>query len=130
MWRGLTGASQRGTRLRPEIRLRNDLATRAREIALTLTSWPSVTGTNDEAAFAPGLADYLKGFDLVWIGAIAGDAAGRSNVFALKRGRSRRTIVLTGHFDVVPVDGYGELRPLAFEPEKLLPQAIARLKRT
>ena len=80
------------------------MAGRAREIALTLASWPSVTGTADEAAFAQKLADYLTGFDRVWTEAIAGDAARRSNVFALKRGRSSRTIVLTGHFDVVPIE--------------------------
>jgi len=110
--------------------VKNDLATRAREIALALTSWPSVTGTADEAEFAPRLARYLAGFDRVWTAAIAGDAAGRHNVLALKRGRVRRTIVLTGHFDVVPAEDYGDLRPLAFSAERLLPEIVARLRRT
>ena len=110
--------------------MRNDLAARAREIALTLTSWPSVTGSADEAAFAPRLAEFLEGFDKVWTEAIPGDAAGRSNVFALKRGRSRQAIVLTGHFDVVPVDDYGALKPLAFAAETLLPEIVARLRLT
>ena len=52
------------------------------------------------------------------------------NVFALKRGQGRRTVVLTGHFDVVPVDDYGELKPLAFDAEQLLPEIVARLRRT
>ncbi len=108
--------------------MRNDLAARAREIALEITSWPSVTGSNDEARFALRFTDYITGFDSVWIEPILGDAAARSNVFAIKHGRSKRTIVLTGHFDVVPVEGYGEFQSLAFEAEKLLPEIITKLK--
>lgn len=106
------------------------IAARAREIALTLTSWPSVTGTGDEARFASRLADYLTGFDTVWTVPVPDGAAGRGNVFALKRGRGRDTIVLTGHFDVVPVEDYGELQHLAFAPKRLLPELIARLRST
>ena len=108
--------------------MRNDIAARAREIALTLTAWPSVTGSPDEAAFAPKLARYLAHFDTVWTSPIPDDA--RRNVFALKRGRSNRTIVLTGHFDVVPVNDYGALEPLAFAAERLLPEIVARLRRS
>ncbi|WP_421696388.1 M20/M25/M40 family metallo-hydrolase [Aestuariivirga sp.] len=108
--------------------MRNDLTGRARELALTLTSWPSVTGTQDEADFAPKLARVLSHFDKAWTEPIPQD--GRSNVFALKRGRGRRTIVLTGHFDVVPVDDFGALQPLAFSAERLLPEIVARLRRT
>lgn len=108
--------------------MRNDIAARAREIALTLTSWPSVTGSADEADFAPKLARYLSGFDEVWTSPIPGDP--RRNVFALRRGRSKRTIVLTGHFDVVPVNDYGALEPLAFSAERLLPEIVARLRRS
>jgi arginine utilization protein RocB len=108
----------------------NDLAARARELALTLTSWPSVTGTRDEAEFARKLADDLTGFDQVWLAPVPDDPAGRNNVFALKRGTNRETIILTGHFDVVPIDNYGDLEHLAFDPERLLPYLIARLKRS
>jgi arginine utilization protein RocB len=108
--------------------VRNDISARAREIALTLTAWPSVTGSADEAAFAPKLAQYLSHFDAVWTTPIPGDP--RRNVFALKRGRGRRTIVLTGHFDVVPVADYGALEPLAFQAEWLLPEIVARLRRS
>ena len=51
-------------------------------------------------------------------------------MFWLKRGQGRRTIVLTGHFDVVPVDDYGDLKHLAFAPEQLLPEIVGRLRRT
>lgn len=105
-----------------------NIAKRTREIALTLTSWPSVTGSADEASFAHRLVDYLQGFDTSWVAAIAGDPAGRSNVFALKRGKTNRTVVLTGHFDVVPIEDYGSLKHLACDAEKLLPETIAKLR--
>lgn len=108
--------------------MRNDVAARAREIALTLTSWPSVTGSQGEADFAPKLAQYLSHAGKVWTAPLPGDH--RANVFALKRGRGRRTIVLTGHFDVVPAGDYGALEPLAFSAERLLPEIVARLRRT
>ena len=105
------------------------LARRARELALMMTRWPSVTGSVGEAALPAMLAERLQ-FDRQWTEAIPGDRAGRSNVFALKRGRSRRTLVLTGHFDVVSIEDYGPLQDLAFEPEALLLASIARLKQT
>lgn len=108
----------------------DELADRARALALTLTGWPSVTGSADEAAFAMHLAEALKPLGTAWTEPIHGDPAGRANVFAIKRGRSKRTIVLTGHFDVVPIDDYGDLKPLALDAERLLPEIVARLKRT
>ena len=108
--------------------MRNDISARAREIALELTSWPSVTGSADEAKFAGLLALYLKNFDKVWTSPIENDTAGRSNVFALKRGQSNRTVVLTGHFDVVSIEDFGSLEALAFQAEKLLPEIVSRLK--
>lgn len=106
----------------------SDLYRRAKELALLFTFWPSVTGTVDEAAFPEKMLGQLKRFDTAWVAPITGDGAGRSNVFALKRGRSSRTIVLTGHFDVVSIDDYGSLKHLAFSPEALLAASIARLK--
>jgi len=105
---------------------------RVRAIALTLAGWPSVTGTADEAAFAGKLAQYLE--EIVGLQVrrkpIPGDPLGRANVFALKRGKGRRTVLLAGHFDTVPVDDYGALKPLAFDPEWLLEKTIARLRET
>lgn len=108
--------------------MRNDLAARTKEIALTFTTWPSVTGSVEEAAMAGRIADYLKGFDRVWTERITNDSCGRSNVFGFKRGRSNKTIVLTGHFDVVSIDDYGALKNLAFDSIKLLPEIAAKLK--
>ena len=106
--------------------MRNDIAARAREIALTLASWPSVTGSAGEAAFAPKLAQSIGQLGEVWTAPIPGEA--RANVFALKRGRGRSTIVLTVHYDVVPATGYGALEHLAFAPARLLPDMVARLR--
>ncbi len=106
------------------------LASRARELALKFTSWASVTASSGEVEFAKRLVAELDGFDEAWAQKIEGDSFGRSNVFALKRGRSRNTVVLTGHFDVVPIENYGALQSLAFEPLALLPATIARLKQT
>lgn len=109
-----------------------ELSARAREIALELTSWPSVTGTPEEAIFSGRLAAYLKqpGFSEAWTEAIPGESSGRSNVFLLKRGKSPRTIVLAGHFDTVPFDDYGDLAPLALHPVMLREAMIAKLEVT
>ena len=109
-----------------------ELSARAREIALELTSWPSVTGTPEEAVFSERLMIYLKelGFADVWKVSIANDESGRSNVFVLNRGKSPRTIVLAGHFDTVPFSDYGDLVPLALSPVALREAMIAKLEVT
>jgi arginine utilization protein RocB len=110
-----------------------DLAARAKELALLLTSWPSVTGTADEAAFGGKLLDHLhtrrsNRFDeLAAYGVQAGTRL-CPNIFALKRGRTGRTIVLTGHFDTVPFDDYGALADFALQPEALTQAIINRLR--
>lgn len=48
-----------------------------------------------------------------------GDLFGRPVIWALKKGRTGRTVVLTGHYDAVETTCYGALEPLALEPEKL-----------
>jgi arginine utilization protein RocB len=105
----------------------NELAARVRDLALKMTSHPSVTGSRDDAAMAGHIADMLS-FDRVWTEPVPQDYAQRNNVFALKRGRSKRTVVLTGHFDVVSVEDYGDLQDLAFSPDQLLRAIISKLK--
>lgn len=114
-----------------------DLSGRARAITLDLVSWPSVTGTPDEADFAPRLASLLRGLphlrdvpDHVIVEPLPADALGRANVFAFVPGRGRRLVVLCGHFDVVPVDDYGPLKPLAGLSEQLRAAMIERLTET
>jgi arginine utilization protein RocB len=104
-----------------------DLTQRAHDLAVMMTRLPSVTGSKADAAFPAQLAQALA-FERVWTEPLTHDPAGRSNLFALKRGTSRRTIVLTGHFDVVSVEDYGSLQHLAFEPEALRTASIERLR--
>jgi arginine utilization protein RocB len=113
------------------------LAASARAYALRLTSWPSVTGTNDEAAFPHRLAALLRALpyfaenpDHVTVAPIPGDALGRSNVIAWVRGSGSAAVTLAGHFDTVSVEDYGDLKPFAGEAEELLPRLVARLRET
>ena len=98
-----------------------------------LTAIPSVTGSQDEADFAGKFATLLRQSpafpkaDGVWTVDVAGGPHRRSCVLGLVRGRSKETVVLTGHFDVVETSGYGELEPLAFDPDRLEPALIERL---
>src|SRR4051794_40821396 len=109
------------------------LAARAEHWALTLTHIPSVTGTPDEVAYADTLAGLLRASPAfrdrpqdVWT-IPAGDRLGRASVAALLRGRGARTVVLTGHFDTVTTADYGDLLPVAIDPEPLKQALLARL---
>jgi arginine utilization protein RocB len=46
----------------------------------------------------------------------------------LLRGKGARTVVLTGHYDTVTVADYGDLAPLALEPEALTQALLTRLR--
>jgi arginine utilization protein RocB len=113
-----------------------DLSERSRAAAIQMTEWRSVTGTQGECDFPLLLKtmlaqdryfhlnpSHLRIQDL-------GDGSGRANLFALVKGRGRKTVVLAGHFDTVPFDDYAELSAFACDPEALLPMIIDRLKRT
>jgi arginine utilization protein RocB len=109
-----------------------ELSARAREIALELTSWPSVTGTSGEADFAQRLQEYLRpeGFEeSIWV-SVDKRSNHRGNVAFRKRGRSAHTIVLTGHFDTVPYEDYGALADLALNPDTLTKAIINRLRQS
>ncbi|MEZ5777043.1 MAG: M20/M25/M40 family metallo-hydrolase [Paracoccaceae bacterium] len=111
---------------------RFDIAARTRDWAIRLTERPSVTGTADEAAFGPWFADILlKSATFgpraeVWTIPV-GPGDGRHSVVLFVRGSGRRTVLLTGHFDTVTVEDYGDLRDLAILPERLLPALKDRL---
>ena len=108
-----------------------ELSARAREIALELTSWPSVTGTEGEADFAQRLQGYLPNFfDECIRSSVDAGSNQRGNLAILKRGRTAQTIVLTGHFDTVPYDDYGALAGLALRPETLTKSIINRLRQS
>jgi arginine utilization protein RocB len=85
----------------------------------------SDTGTLHELAMADKLLAILRG-DPYFVrhpdlcGAFeAGDVLHRPVVWGLRRGRSRRTVILEGHYDTVEIDCYGALKPFALEPAAL-----------
>ncbi len=107
-----------------------------RSLTLQLVKRASVNGTHGETEFASFLRELLqqhpyfrKHPDDLWLEPVPGDALGRSNVMALVRGSSARTVALCGHFDVVGVANYGDLEPWAFEPMALLPRLIESLEK-
>ncbi len=97
---------------------------RIRELLLDLCSIPSVSQSDHEDEMArrihtilaamPAFADAPENLSLV-------DCGGRLAVMALLRVSDPTTLTvgLTGHFDVVSTAIYGDLAPLAFDPERL-----------
>ena len=49
-----------------------------------------------------------------------GDVLGRRLVWALRRGTTERTVILTGPFDCVEIRNYGALQPWALAPDRLM----------
>ena len=79
-----------------------------------------------------GGRDYLQAQECfgatpeVWSFPVApGD--GRHAVALLIRGKGARTVLLTGHFDTVTTDDYGDLAPLAGQPELIREALLMRL---
>lgn len=110
--------------------------TSAARWAMALTEIQSVTGTDGEAGFAGRLVGLLRASSLfagrhedIWTVPVPGGHPERACVCALLRGQGTRTVVLTGHFDTVGLDDYGELAPLACRPEALKPALAERLRR-
>ncbi|HTO32116.1 MAG TPA: M20/M25/M40 family metallo-hydrolase [Pararhizobium sp.] len=112
--------------------LRNSLS-RAGELSVEMTRWPSVTESDDEAAFSGRLIEILG--QMPYFSArpdqlLALDSHGtpaRQNVLALVRGKGRRCLVLAGHFDTVSIANYGSLASLACDPEFLTQALIDEL---
>lgn len=108
-------------------------ASRARDWALWLTRQASVTGSAGELALplallkriqeTPTLADATS-----WLIAADDGRETRHCCAALVRGEGPETVLLTGHFDTVAFEDYGDLAPLATDPELLLPALLERLE--
>jgi len=107
-----------------------------RALAIDLTRHRSITNSPGELAFAAFLEKRLQFLSLpnakVWRVPASGDPFGRDIVLALVRGvdpAARETVLLTGHYDTVPVSNYGpEAEPVACDPEALLPLLIRQLR--
>ena len=127
---------------------------RTREIALALTSEPSVTDSDGESRFAFFLRDLLLGWpyfaanpgnirlirtvddvhERYALAAFAGPPATEPPPDGLPaHGRAGQravspAIILTGHYDVVSVENYGSLAPFAFNPDALALRLVAALE--
>lgn len=110
----------------------SSMSQQARHWAIRLTNRGSVTGTPDEASFAQWLAGELRESDAfgagreVWTFPVAEGDPRHCVAMLLRRGGAR-TVILTGHFDTVSVEDYGDLRGLATQPEELASALLARL---
>lgn len=107
----------------------NGLKNRIEELLMELVACRSIVGSADEIAISNKVyqlfseMEYWKHNpdDLKQLPFI-GDSLGRSSVVVTLRGRkshSKQTVILIGHTDTVGVSDYGDLRPLATQPEAL-----------
>lgn len=103
-----------------------------RSIMEDLVSVQSDTGTKMEIDAAEKIGryfeedDYFSAHPELFGIEDTGDFLGRTVVWALKRGRGKKTIVLTGHYDAVEIESYGALKDFALSPEKLKREIIKR----
>jgi len=107
---------------------------RVKDISYRLVSWPSESGTPDEAAFGDRLADLIREIpyfrdhpeDIAVLDSHGSPMA--KNVVAVVRGKGRRTLALGGHFDTVETSNYLDLKHLACQPDALKAALIADLE--
>ncbi len=48
-----------------------------------------------------------------------GDVFERPVIWALKKGRGKKVLIISGHMDIVEIESYGKLKPWALKPEEL-----------
>jgi arginine utilization protein RocB len=99
------------------------------QLMLELASIPSVSeSAQEESGIARFIRDRLRAEpyfrdhpDDLRLLPCEHDPLGRSCLFAMVRAEkpTARTVLLTGHLDVVDAEAYGPLRELAFDPEAL-----------
>lgn len=89
-----------------------------------LVSLPSISGTKDESIASEKIYDMLsnmtyfkKNKNNFGMEPVEGDNLERKFVWALVNGKekSKDTLILTGHFDVVGVEEFGHLKSIAFD---------------
>lgn len=96
-----------------------------KEILFDLVSVQSDTGTPLEVNLGNKIISYFendpyfKAHPEYWGYEKGDDLFGRPVVWALRKGKSDKTIILSGHYDAVEIDCYGALKPYALNPELL-----------
>jgi arginine utilization protein RocB len=92
-----------------------------------LVAVPSISGTVGEKHAAEKINEMISEMpyfkangEKYGLEAIDNDPAGRAFVWAMVDGReeSPNTVLLTAHLDVVDIEGYGHLQPVAFDIEE------------
>src|SRR5688572_9717465 len=108
---------------------------RARSWALAMTELPSVSGSAAEAALPGKLASLLRASppfvdqqENVRTIPVPDGRHQRACVAAVVRGKGARAILLTGHFDTVPIEDYGDLKPVAGSADALRAGLLQRLR--
>lgn len=105
-----------------------DRKTRILSYLKEMTSVPSISDTEDEKLAAEYLAGclarqaYLRRYpERMGEYRLKEDSLGRTVPYALVKGSgaSKKTVVLTGHYDVVGIEEYASYRSLAFRTEEL-----------
>lgn len=92
------------------------------EILLELVSIQSDTGTEMECDIAKVIYDmiaeerYFKNHREHFGAFEDGDVFKRPVIWALKKGNSKKTIILMGHYDAVEIETYGTLKEYALNP--------------
>jgi len=102
---------------------------RTAEVADRLTRFGSVTGSAGEADITGLIVDILReipyfqdnpdNIAVIDSHLVAGGSRMAKSVVALVRGTGRKTMAMAGHFDVVSIENYHDLKHLAFEPDAL-----------
>ncbi|MFV1851174.1 MAG: M20/M25/M40 family metallo-hydrolase [Thalassospira sp.] len=110
---------------------------RTAEIADRLTRFGSVTGTAGEADITdliieilgeiPYFQEHPDHVAIIDSHPVAGGSKMAKNIVALVRGTGRKTLAMAGHFDVVSIENYHDLKHLAFKSDQLCDALIADL---
>lgn len=102
-----------------------------------LVALKSRTGTADENLASDYIYEYISGMEYFMAhpencgkSALDNDPCGRHVVYAFVEGNSKKTVIMSGHFDVVDEFDYGEAASLAFSPGKELDDLLRKNKMT
>jgi len=105
-----------------------------KELTISLVSKLSVTGTKGESEFGSYLNELILRTiptmdpNAITVERTLDDSVERHVVFALARGSGRKTVILSGHFDVVSVDNYQDLAGLSACPDQLAGAIVEQLR--
>lgn len=95
----------------------------ARRATLDLVAIRSISPSRGERDAAEAVLRLLRegdlAYDAIGLQDLPGDPFRRANAYALLRGRSPDTVVLTGHLDTVGTEDYGDLEAHALDPRQI-----------